>query len=486
MGMRGVSLLPRARHDPRPSQQMSAALPLRWVPGPYVFKHYEWREPGDPPRGTLVRHEPLAKPIKYDSLTPEIELELVRRYREDGDLDALDWLVGAHRPMVVGIAKHLPKGNIPLRALVEYGLIGVRIAAQPSRPSLTKKGKLVGFDPSLGHRFSTYARAYARKEMTAALSGEESPALAYDFAQKVGAQVEDWVDTPTEEDCRNEHADWPAEFYGAGPDPAPFLLEWLWYARLGISHLRRRRWQYCCHVAWTLWSPPDWAKDQARPRKVRLRNYKQHPRTGSELANKDTFYGVWRGKIESFEKVAEEGMEGFESGVDPEDSEDHMDYAVASVPRSHTLEGEQFNLPLTVLRQRWRYGCKRQGKIIPFSTNQGPGQFDKCGHPLPDYSHLTGEVAVNRNLPSVPFLCLKPLASIYLVGGEVTGVEGEVISRKRFWREPRWKLKDEEKQCLILYSQKCYLSGSLKALDKSYLISPKLGISRHAQSRGKR
>jgi DNA-directed RNA polymerase sigma subunit (sigma70/sigma32) len=61
-----------------------------------------------------------------------------------------------------GGAKHRWRGNgTSLAALVEYGMLGLRIAAEPSRPSYTKKGKLVGFDPTQGYRFSTYARSYA-------------------------------------------------------------------------------------------------------------------------------------------------------------------------------------------------------------------------------------------------------------------------------------------------------------------------------------
>ena len=33
----------------------------------------------------------------------------------------------------------------------------------------------------------------------------------------------------------------------------------------------------CCKVAWTIWNPPNWAKDQYK-RKVKPRNYK---RTGT-------------------------------------------------------------------------------------------------------------------------------------------------------------------------------------------------------------
>jgi DNA-directed RNA polymerase sigma subunit (sigma70/sigma32) len=119
------------------------------------MKHYDWAEPGDPlPIGTAVRRRrngstvfsispkvaraprPAGQPVRYRPLTPEIEIELVRAYREDGDLDALEWLVEAHRPMVVRMAKHRSRGNTPLKALVEYGMMGLRVAAQPRRPGV--------------------------------------------------------------------------------------------------------------------------------------------------------------------------------------------------------------------------------------------------------------------------------------------------------------------------------------------------------------
>ena len=88
-----------------------------------------------------VRAKPLAKPKRYDPLTREVELELIRRYHEHGDEEALDQLVGAHRPMVVRMAKNMWRGATPLKALVEYGMLGLRIAAEPPRPSLAQEGQ---------------------------------------------------------------------------------------------------------------------------------------------------------------------------------------------------------------------------------------------------------------------------------------------------------------------------------------------------------
>lgn len=233
------------------------------------LKHYDWKEPGDPPYADYasVRAKPLPKPIKYDPLTPEIELELVCRFREHGDLEALDQLVGAHRPMVVHMAKYLPRGDVPLNVLVEYGLVGLRAFAQPMRPSKTKKGKMVGFDPSLGHRFGTLGREWAKKEMMAALADDPSEPLKADEFPKAAVEAENWHTAPS--------------LRGILPDiPAV------------IRDLQRRRWQYCSKVVSTLWNPPTWAKDQYE-RAVKLRDYKLHPRIPRELVNKDAFYGVF-------------------------------------------------------------------------------------------------------------------------------------------------------------------------------------------------
>jgi hypothetical protein len=87
-------------------------------------------------------------------------------------------------------------------------MFGLRIAAEPPRPSRTKKGKLVGFDVNGGVRFSTYARHYADKEMRAALAdpkydmpevkpekGEsvhETEARAKDLKAKADFRIEGW------------------------------------------------------------------------------------------------------------------------------------------------------------------------------------------------------------------------------------------------------------------------------------------------------
>jgi hypothetical protein len=131
--------------EPLASKQTRA----RWSsfgPARKPLKLYDWAEPGDPPCADFasVRADPIAKTIPVDSLTREVELELIRRYRQDGDIEALDWLVGAHRPMVVRMARGRWRGNgTSLAALVEYGMFGLRLAAEPPCASQTKKGELI-------------------------------------------------------------------------------------------------------------------------------------------------------------------------------------------------------------------------------------------------------------------------------------------------------------------------------------------------------
>jgi hypothetical protein len=203
----------------------------------------DWAEPGDPPcyDYNKVRAKPLTKPISYGSLTRDDELELIRRYHENADLEALERLIEAHRPMVVRMAKHRWRANgTSLTALVEYGMLGLRIAAAPPRPSRTKKGRLVGFDPTQGHRFSTYARSYADKEMRAALSDDPGAALDPQFEEKATAAIETWGEASDKEWEGVEEANHPLDLRG----------------RLLLFRDLRRRTAYHKPIrSWTLWRP---------------------------------------------------------------------------------------------------------------------------------------------------------------------------------------------------------------------------------------
>jgi hypothetical protein len=358
----------------------------------------DWAEPGDPPsyHYCSVQAKPLAKPGSYGSLTRELELELIRRYHEDGNVEALEWLVEAHRPMVVRMAKHRWRGNgTSLAALVEYGMLGLRIAAAPPRPSRTKKGKLVGFDPTRGYRFSTYARSYADKEMRAALADDPGPVVNPEFEQKATAAIETWGEA-SEEEWGKEEDDPPLDLRGR------LLL---------IRELRFRSAYHKPLRPWTLWKP------QGSERKPRPKNFRKHPTTKTELQSKDAFYSHCFALLQTFEDTAATGIDGWD---DREDEDREMWF-----PCSGAFDHKLYKLPRKVLQQRWRLGCKQQGKIIPFASNQGLGLFDKFGSQLPIYPAGADDRCVRLKLTYTPFLCLKPLASIYLV-------RGEVIFRRRF------------------------------------------------------
>jgi hypothetical protein len=357
----------------------------------------DWAEPGDPPAADYlsVRAKPLAKPISYAPLTREVELELVRRWHENGDERALDWLVAAHRPMVVRMAKNRIRTNgISLQALVEYGMLGLRIAADPPRPSQTKRGKIVGFDPFKG-RFSTYARYYADKEMRAALTGDPSPALKEAFEHKVTAELETWGEA-SEEEWERDDVDYPLCTGGL---------------KILYRDLQQRRPYKKPEQSWTLWNPP-----RGIERKVR-RNYLKHPIINAELKNEFSYYTKHSVLLTTYSELPsnKEGWSG----------DGHADQDSSFAPAAS--KGSAYYLPLAVLRERWLRGCNRTG-LITFKTNGGLGLFDKFGNRLPVYSL---RATLPRKRVSGPVLCLRPVASIYLIGGKISGTEGEVVSFRR-------------------------------------------------------
>ena len=266
-------------------------------------------EPGDPPNADYksVRAKPLAKPISYPGLTREVELELVRRWRENGDEMALERLVGAHRPMVVNMARHRIRSNgTSLTALIEYGMLGVRLAAEPPRPSQTKKAKMVGFDPATGHRFSTYARHHADKQMRAALSDvrwEPSPdfnsepdlALA---AGKAAVEAEEWHKAPSLSGTHN----------------APAV----------VIALMARKAYFKCSRPWDLWNP---TKPQ---QKVKPRNFNKHRRTKRELENRNAYYAHWYSVLQTHKNVVIDGLQ------DPKDEEQDKPISIGRITKRIT------------------------------------------------------------------------------------------------------------------------------------------------------
>jgi hypothetical protein len=157
----------------------------------------ELRSPAPTPS---VRANPLPPPRDSPTgVSAEEERELVRLWREELDEDMLDALVNSFRPLLEKMAKKISYRHYEV--LIEYGILGFRIAASPQRPSKTKKGKLAGFDPASGFRFSTYASRVAHRLMSAAALAMRDDADV--FSECLAPRFEDskqefdaWAKTP--------------------------------------------------------------------------------------------------------------------------------------------------------------------------------------------------------------------------------------------------------------------------------------------------
>ena len=77
-------------------------------------------------------------------LEREEERQLARRWREEGDEEALHRLVESHIRLVVKIAQRYRKSGMPFHDLVQEGNVGLMEAA-------------ARFDPEYDNRFATYA-----------------------------------------------------------------------------------------------------------------------------------------------------------------------------------------------------------------------------------------------------------------------------------------------------------------------------------------
>lgn len=85
----------------------------------------------------------------FPQLDREAELELAKRWQDQGDVDAADKLVRAHLRYVVAIALKYRRYGVPLSELIAEGNFGVVHA-------------LKKFQPERGNRFVTYAAYWIR------------------------------------------------------------------------------------------------------------------------------------------------------------------------------------------------------------------------------------------------------------------------------------------------------------------------------------
>lgn len=159
--------------------------------GRWVSKHFRARAPSPERRKD------------YPTKIPKwAEVQLIQWWREDLNEIALICLVEAHRPMVVNWAQKFvgAKRNI----IIEYGMLGLRIAANRVRPNRKKKGSMVGWDPAKG-RFSTYARGEADRLMREAAAGHryEAPQYLQDKITEFRAWAKTPIPSEVERECAN-------------------------------------------------------------------------------------------------------------------------------------------------------------------------------------------------------------------------------------------------------------------------------------------
>ena len=91
----------------------------------------------------------LQQTRSYPFLTVEQEVDYTRRWREHGDREALEQLVGSHLRLVVKIARKHAGYGLPLADLISEGHVGLMLAVDR-------------FDTERGVRFSTYAMWWIR------------------------------------------------------------------------------------------------------------------------------------------------------------------------------------------------------------------------------------------------------------------------------------------------------------------------------------
>ncbi|MEN0076564.1 MAG: RNA polymerase factor sigma-32, partial [Paracraurococcus sp.] len=99
------------------------------------------------PEGNLSRY--LQEIRKFPMLSPEEELSLARRWRDDGDERAAHKLVTSHLRLVAKIAMGYRGYGLPVSELISEGNIGLMQGVKK-------------FEPDRGFRLATYAMWWIR------------------------------------------------------------------------------------------------------------------------------------------------------------------------------------------------------------------------------------------------------------------------------------------------------------------------------------
>ena len=149
----------------------------------------------------------------FPLLTADEEKDLARRYKNDGDMEARDWLINCNLKLVVSIAKKYHNNHLELMDLISYGNMGLMQAVDK-------------FDPELGYRFTTCATPWIKQAITKAIidSGKSIrvPAHIYQLLAKYRKAVEELTKEgkgqPTQEQI--------AVYMGVSNDKIRELEEW--------------------------------------------------------------------------------------------------------------------------------------------------------------------------------------------------------------------------------------------------------------------
>lgn len=93
---------------------------------------------------------------QYDLLNADQEIELAKRYRDDGDEQARELLICSNLRLVVNIAKNYNNNHLELMDLISEGTLGLITAVEK-------------YNPDLGYRFSTCATPWIKQAIMKAI-----------------------------------------------------------------------------------------------------------------------------------------------------------------------------------------------------------------------------------------------------------------------------------------------------------------------------
>jgi len=156
----------------------------------------------DTPQTQRANRRFIRAAMKTPLLEREHELDLARRWREQGDEAALHELVGAYMRLVISTATRFRNYGLPMGDLVQEGNIGLMMAA-------------ARFEPERQVRFSTYAtwwirsaiQEYVLRNWSVVRTGTTAAQKSLFFGlRRLRAQIEGNADGPISEQGRQQIA----------------------------------------------------------------------------------------------------------------------------------------------------------------------------------------------------------------------------------------------------------------------------------------